>query len=356
MEADNLNVSVSGDKSVGVFEDKMTKESVRTFVLTFDPEYKKLYELAKNQEILFWRAEELDYHADIEDWEEKLNDDERFFIKNILAFFACADGIVLQNLLDNFSSEIKINEARVFYAAQSYIETVHAQVYSSLVLNLIKDDDEKNQIFNAMETSPFIKLKSDWAKKWLDRNTANLAERLIAFAVVEGIFFSGSFCALYWLKSTNKMTQCLTKSNEFIARDENLHCEFAICLYNLLESKNKLSTKRIHEIIKEAVEVEIEFIICSLPCKLLGMNSDLMIKHIKYVADYWVGKIINSNGKPCEHIYNIDKTPFTFMERIALYSKENFFETATVSDYQKLLGSDKSIEKIIEEDSNCFDF
>jgi ribonucleotide reductase beta subunit family protein with ferritin-like domain len=297
----------------------------------FPIEHSKIWEAFKQHERAAWVAEEIDYNSDYHEW-TTLTDDERFFIENILAFFAGSDGIVMENINKNFSNEVQWPEARAFYSFQSYIEQVHSEVYSTLIETYIKDPRRKDQMFRAIEEIPCVKKKAEWAMKWMDQGNASFAERLVAFAVVEGVFFSGSFCAIYWLKSRGIMVSGLGKSNELIARDENLHCSFAIMLYNQLV--NKLSAERIHEIFKSAVEIETEFITESIRCDLVGMNSGDMIKYIKFVADFWVTQLITDKGKKCAKAYPRIKNPFPFMDKNGLENKTNFFEQK-VTEYAR---------------------
>ena len=240
-----------------------------------------IWKMYKKQVDCFWRAEEIDLTKDLTHW-DSLNDDEKYFISMILAFFAASDGIVLENLASRFMSDVQLAEARAFYGFQIAMENIHSESYSLLIDTYIKDKEQKDKLFNAIEHFPCIKKKSDWAQKWIHDNRSSFATRLVAFACVEGIFFSGSFCSIYWLKKRGLMPG-LTFSNELISRDEALHCEFAVLLYNKLQKK--IDKVRIHEIIKEAVEIETEFICDALPCRLIGMNADLMTQYIKFVAD-----------------------------------------------------------------------
>tara|TARA_Y100001970_G_scaffold291000_2_gene426632 strand:- start:7562 stop:8458 length:897 start_codon:yes stop_codon:yes gene_type:complete len=271
----------------------------------------------------YWTVEEIDFAKDGKDW-DKLTNDEQHFIKNVLAFFAASDGIVNENLVLNFMSEIKVPEALAFYSFQNAIETVHSETYSLLIDTYIKEEEEKNRLLNAVETIPCVRKKADWAIKWIESDKDNFATRLVAFACVEGIFFSGAFCSIYWLKERGVM-HGLTFSNELISRDESLHTEFAILLYSHIV--NKLSEEQVHNIIKDAVVIEKEFIIDSLPCRLLGMNSDLMSQYIEFVSD----RIVVQLGY--NKIYNVSN-PFDFMDRIGLEDKQNFFEVR-VSNYSK---------------------
>ena len=262
-------------------------------------------------------------HQDLVDWESKLNDDERYFIKHILAFFAASDGIVNENLAENFVNEVQYTEAKFFYGFQIMMENIHSETYSLLIDTYIKDKKERAQLFTAIEHFDAIKKKAEWAIKWIESDS--FAERLVAFAAVEGIFFSGSFCSIFWLKKRGLMPG-LTFSNELISRDEGLHCDFACHLHNN-HLINKVPKERIKEIIVDALNIEREFIIESLPVKLIGMNSDLMTKYLEFVTD----RLLVELG--CEKVYN-SENPFDFMEMISLEGKTNFFEKR-VGDYQK---------------------
>jgi ribonucleotide reductase beta subunit family protein with ferritin-like domain len=297
-------------------EPLLTEDNTRFTQLPI--KFPKLQEAYETHESMFWTAKEIDYSADLNDW-YSLTDDERYFIEHILAFFAGADGIVLENLLQNFGVEVKVSEARNFYAFQGMIENVHGLTYSLLIETFIKDPKRKEMLFNAIEEIPCVSKKANWAMKWLDKNRP-FEERIVAFAIVEGIFFSGAFCSIFWLKSRNKMTKALGKSNELIARDEGLHTAFAVLIYEHLN--NKISQERIEEIIREAVDIEQEFICDSLPCKLIGMNSDLMQQYIKYVADRLLVQLNFNKIYLCEN-------PFDFMKNISLDAKTNFFESRT---------------------------
>lgn len=295
----------------------------------FPLKYPHLWELYKKAQMSNWTAEEVDLSNDMDDW-KTLNENEKKFIKYILAFFAGSDGIVFENINNNFADEVQISEARSFYAYQAHNEMVHGETYSKLIDKYIKDQSEKKQLFEAIQTVPCIEQKAKWAMKWF--SGSSFAERLFAFACVEGIFFSGSFCAIYWLKKRGLMPG-LCFSNELISRDEGLHQEFAVELYKLL--KNKPSTETIHTIIKEAVEIEKEFILNALPCKLIGMNSEKMSSYIEYVSD----RLLKQIGVP--PIWN-SKNPFDFMENISLDGKTNFFEKR-VGDYGKMDDSSDEI-------------
>ena len=287
----------------------------------FPIKHDDIWKMYQKQIDCFWRPEEIDLTKDSSDW-ESLNDDERYFISMILAFFAASDGIVLENLAMRFMNDVQISEARAFYGFQIAMENIHSHTYSLLIETYIKDSNEKHKLFNAIEIFPCIKKKSDWTQKWIHDNRSSFATRLVAFACVEGIFFSGAFCSIYWLKKRGLMPG-LTFSNELISRDEALHCEFAILLYSKLQKK--ISQSRIHEIIKDAVEIETEFICEALPCRLIGMNSQMMTQYIQFMAD----RLCIQLGY--DKIYNVNNC-FSFMELISLDGKSNFFEKR-VSDY-----------------------
>ena len=302
------------------FVEPLLQEDDNRYVM-FPIKYQNIWEMYKKQEFSFWRAEEVDLSKDKKFWEQ-LSSEEQHFIKMILAFFAASDGIVLENLATRFMGEIQVSEARAFYGLQIAMENIHSITYSLLIDTYIKDPNEKNRLFNALNEFDCIKKKGDWAKKWINDKRSNFATRLVAFACVEGIFFSGAFCAIFWLKKRGILPG-LTFSNELISRDEALHTEFAILLYSLLEKK--LKKQRIYEIIKEAVEIEKEFILDALPCRLIGMNNVLMSQYIEFVAD----RLSVQLGY--DKIYN-SSNPFDFMEMISVQSKTNFFEDR-VSDY-----------------------
>ena len=287
----------------------------------FPIKHDDIWQMYKKQVDCFWRAEEIDLTKDVDNW-NTLNADERYFISMILAFFAASDGIVLENLASRFMTDVQVSEARAFYGFQIAMENIHSTTYSLLIETYIKDQTEKSKLFNAIEHFPCIKKKSDWAQKWIHDNRSSFATRLVAFACVEGIFFSGAFCSIFWLKKRGLMPG-LTFSNELISRDEALHCEFAILLYSKLVKK--IDKARIHEIIKEAVEIETEFICEALPCKLIGMNAELMTQYIQFVAD----RLCVQLGY--KKIYNVENC-FSWMQLISLESKCNFFEKR-VSDY-----------------------
>ncbi|MFC6100074.1 ribonucleoside-diphosphate reductase small subunit [Olivibacter domesticus] len=283
--------------------------------------YPAIWEMYKKHEASFWTAEEIDLSGDMKDW-ANLNDGERHFITHVLAFFAASDGIVNENLAINFMSEVQLPEARSFYGFQIAMENIHSETYALLIDTYVKDPVEKDRLFHAIETVDCVKKKAEWALKWIENGS--FAERLVAFAAVEGIFFSGSFCSIFWLKKRGLMPG-LTFSNELISRDEGLHCEFACLLYSMLEAK--LSKERVQEIIIDAVEIEKEFITDALPVKLIGMNAELMKQYIEFVADRWLVELGNAK------YYNATN-PFDFMELISLQGKTNFFEKR-VGDYQK---------------------
>ncbi|CAK7333563.1 unnamed protein product [Dovyalis caffra] len=288
----------------------------------FPIQYPSIWEMYKKAEASFWTAEEVDLSSDVRQW-ENLTPDEKHFISHVLAFFAASDGIVLENLAGRFMKEVQVSEARAFYGFQIAIENIHSEMYSLLLETYIKDPDEKNRLFHAMETVPCVAKKANWALRWIDGGES-FAERLIAFACVEGIFFSGSFCAIFWLKKRGLMPG-LTFSNELISRDEGLHCDFACLLYSLL--RTKLSEERVKAIVKDAVEIEKEFVVDALPCALVGMNGELMSQYIEFVADRLLGAL------GCGKVYNA-ANPFDWMELISLQGKTNFFEKR-VGEYQK---------------------
>lgn len=303
-------------------KEKLLIENPNRFVI-FPIQHHDIWEYYKKAEASFWTAEEIDLSQDIIHWDEKLTENERYFIKNILAFFAASDGIVNENLAENFLSEVQYPEAKFFYGFQVAIENIHSETYSLLIDTYIKDKNEKDFLFNALDNIESIKKKGQWALKWIESN--NFVERLIAFAVVEGIFFSGAFCSIFWLKKRGLMPG-LSFSNELISRDEGLHTDFACLLYNN-HIENKLSSERILEIVLEAVEIEKTFITDSLPVSLIGMNADLMKQYIEYVTDRL---LINLGQKE----YFNSKNPFDFMANIAMTNKTNFFEKR-VAEYNK---------------------
>ncbi len=293
------------------------------FVL-FPIKYHSVWEMYKNHMAVFWTAEEIDLVPDLSDW-EKLNDDERHFIKHVLAFFAASDGIVNENLAQRFYNDVQIPEARCFYGFQIAMENIHSETYSLLIDTYVKDPVEKDKLFHAVENFECVSKKAKWAMNWISSKNS-FAERLVAFAAIEGIFFSGSFCSIFWLKKRGLMSG-LCSSNEFISRDEGLHCEFAVLLHSLLSDEEKATKEAITKIMTEAVEIEKEFITEALPVSLIGMNQDLMTQYIEYVCDFWLERL------GCEKIYN-STNPFDWMELISLEGKTNFFEKR-VSEYQK---------------------
>jgi ribonucleoside-diphosphate reductase beta chain len=303
-------------------EEPILKDNPNRFVL-FPIEHDDIWQMYKDQQASIWTAEEIDLSQDMADWDNKLTEDERFFVKHVLAFFAASDGIVNENLAENFLSEVQYTEAKFFYGFQIMMENVHSETYSLLIDTYIKDPKEKDYLFNAIETFPPVRKKADWAMRWIDNGS--YAERLVAFAAVEGIFFSGSFCSIFWLKKRGLMPG-LTFSNELISRDEGMHMDFACLLYNN-HLVNKLSKEKVTGIITDAVRIESEFVTESLPVRLIGMNADLMNQYIEFVAD----RLLVQLG--CDKVYNTTN-PFDFMDMISLQGKTNFFEKR-VAEYQK---------------------
>lgn len=297
-------------------------ENPNRFVL-FPIEHNDIWAFYKKSEASFWTAEEIDLNQDISDWENKLNDNERHFIKHVLAFFAASDGIVNENLAENMVREVQYTEAKFFYGFQIMMENIHSETYSLLIDTYIKDPKEKQYLLSAIDTIDCVKEKADWALRWI--SNGSFAERLIAFAAVEGIFFSGSFCSIFWLKKRGLMPG-LTFSNELISRDEGMHCDFACLLYNE-HIKNKLSKDTIRQIITDAVEIEKKFVTDAIPVALIGMNAELMCQYIEFVSD----RLLVSLGN--ERVYNVEN-PFPWMDMISLQGKTNFFEKR-VGDYQK---------------------
>ena len=302
-------------------QEPILQENKNRFVI-FPIQHDDIWQWYKKQEASFWIAEEIDLHQDVVDW-KKLSDDERYFLKHILAFFAASDGIVNENLAENFVNEVQYSEAKFFYGFQIMMENIHSEMYSLLIDTLVDNDSEKDELFNALERFPAIKKKADWALRWIDSDS--FAERLIAFAAVEGIFFSGAFCSIFWMKKRGLLPGLAT-SNEFISRDEGLHRDFACHLHNnhLL---NKVPQERIIQIISEALDIEREFITESLPVNLIGMNSKLMSEYLEFVTDHLL-ETLN-----CPKVYNT-ANPFDFMDMISLEGKTNFFEKR-VSEYKK---------------------
>ena len=304
------------------FIEPILQENKDRFVI-FPIQHQDIWEWYKKQEASFWTVEEIDLEADVKDWNTKLSPDEQYFIKHILAFFAASDGIVNENLAENFVNEVQYTEAKFFYGFQIMMENIHSEMYSLLIDTLIKDEEDKNKLFHALENFPAIKKKADWAIKWID--SPSFAERLVAFAAVEGIFFSGSFCSIFWLKKRGLLPGLAT-SNEFISRDEGLHCDFAVHLHNN-HLINQVPKERIKQIIVEALEIEREFVTESLPVDLIGMNSKLMTQYLEFVTDRLLTEL------NCEKVYG-SENPFDFMDMISLEGKTNFFEKR-VSEYQK---------------------
>ena len=303
-------------------DEPILRENKDRFVL-FPIEHHDIWQWYKKEEASFWTAEEIDLHPDITDWNTKLNDDERHFIKHVLAFFAASDGIVNENLAENFVNEVQYTEAKFFYGFQIMMENIHSETYSLLIDTYIKDPEDRDRLFHAIENFDAIKKKADWAIRWIESDS--FAERLIAFAAVEGIFFSGSFCSIFWLKKRGIMPG-LTFSNELISRDEGLHCDFAVHLHNN-HLVNKVPKNRIKQIITEALDIEREFITEALPVNLIGMNSKLMTQYLEFVADRLLVEL------NCAKVYG-SENPFDFMDMISLQGKTNFFEKR-VAEYQK---------------------
>lgn len=311
------------------------QENPNRFVL-FPIEHQDIWKSYKTQEACIWTAEEVDLAHDLNDWRNRLNDDERYFIKNVLAFFAASDGIVNENLAQNFVAEVQYTEAKFFYGFQIMMENIHSEMYSLLIDTYIQDPAEKDRLLRAIETIPAVQKKAEWALKWV--NSEHFQERLIAFAAVEGIFFSGSFCSIFWLKKRGLMPG-LSFSNELISRDEGMHTDFAVLLHNH-HLANRVPEERIKEIVCSALEIEKEFITESLPVRLIGMNSDLMKQYLEFVAD----RLLFDLG--CSKVFR-SENPFDFMENIALQGKTNFFEKR-VGEYQK--------SGIMNKSGDAFDF
>ena len=307
---------------MSIVNEPILQENPNRFVL-FPIKHDDIWQFYKKSEASFWTAEEIDLHQDLSDWGKRLNDDERHFIKHVLAFFAASDGIVNENLAENFVSEVQYTEAKFFYGFQIMMENIHSETYSLLIDTYIKDAKEKDYLFNAIENMDCVRKKADWALRWIDNGS--FQERLIAFAAVEGIFFSGSFCSIFWLKKRGLMPG-LTFSNELISRDEGMHCDFACLLYNA-HVNNKLPEDMLTSIIADAVSIEKEFVSDSLPVALIGMNANLMCQYIEFVADRLLAQLGASK------IYNVEN-PFPWMDLISLQGKTNFFEKR-VGDYQK---------------------
>lgn len=314
-------------------QEPILQENKNRFVI-FPIQHDDIWQWYKKQEASFWTAEEIDLHQDVVDW-KKLNDDERYFLKHILAFFAASDGIVNENLAENFVNEVQYSEAKFFYGFQIMMENIHSEMYSLLIDTLVDNDAEKDELFNAIERFPAIKKKADWALRWIE--SESFAERLIAFAAVEGIFFSGAFCSIFWMKKRGLLPGLAT-SNEFISRDEGLHRDFACHLHNN-HLINKVPVERITQIIVEALDIEREFITESLPVNLIGMNAKLMAEYLEFVTDHLL-ETLN-----CPKVYNTPN-PFDFMDMISLEGKTNFFEKR-VSEYKKAgVGEEQSSHNI----------
>ncbi|RWA10005.1 hypothetical protein EKO27_g5106 [Xylaria grammica] len=304
-------------------EEPLLQENPQRFVL-FPIKYHEIWQMYKKAEASFWTAEEIDLSKDLHDWNNRINEDEKYFISHILAFFAASDGIVNENLVERFSGEVQIPEARCFYGFQIMMENIHSETYSLLIDTYIKEPAQRNHLFNAIDTIPAIRKKADWALKWITDRNSTFAQRLIAFAAVEGIFFSGAFASIFWLKKRGLMPG-LTFSNELISRDEGLHTDFACLLFSHL--KNRPSKELVEAVIVDAVKIEQEFLTEALPCALLGMNANLMKQYIEFVAD----RLLVALGN--DKVYR-STNPFDFMENISLGGKTNFFEKR-VGDYQK---------------------
>ena len=314
---------MSNEKSVEMSDPLFIEPENRFVLFPIHPNMGQVFELYKKALASFWTVEEVDLSKDMNDW-EKLSEGEQHFIKNVLAFFAGSDGIVLENLAHRFMNDIPHPEVKCFYGFQIAMENIHSEMYSLLIDTYIRNNQEKEKLFGAIETIPSVGKKAKWALRWIQDEESSYATRLVAFAAVEGIFFSGSFCSIFWLKKRGLMPG-LTSSNELISRDEALHTDFACLMYSLLE--NKLSQHTVEKIIKDAVTIEKEFITDSIPCRLIGMNADLMCQYIEFCAD----RILLQLGH--NKVYN-SKNPFAFMEMISLEGKTNFFEKR-VMDYSK---------------------
>ncbi|KAK3301598.1 ribonucleotide reductase [Chaetomium strumarium] len=317
-------------------DEPLLQENPQRFVL-FPIKYHEIWQMYKKAEASFWTAEEIDLSKDLHDWNNKLTDDEKYFISHVLAFFAASDGIVNENLVERFSGEVQVPEARCFYGFQIMMENIHSETYSLLIDTYIKEPAQRTHLFNAIDTIPCIRKKADWALRWITDKKSTFAQRLVAFAAVEGIFFSGSFASIFWLKKRGLMPG-LTFSNELISRDEGLHTDFACLLFSHLN--NRPSKQVIQDIIVEAVKIEQEFLTEALPCALLGMNANLMKQYIEFVAD----RLLVALGN--EKVYR-STNPFDFMENISLGGKTNFFEKR-VGDYQKA-GVMASTKKLAED-------
>ncbi|KAG6857326.1 Ribonucleotide-diphosphate reductase (RNR), small subunit [Tephrocybe sp. NHM501043] len=322
-QLNDLHARFVGDIDLPEHEEPLLRQSKHRFVL-FPMQYREIWHLYKQAQASFWTAEEMDLCHDLMDWNSKLNSNERYFISHVLAFFAASDGIVNENLLERFSNEVQIAEARCFYGFQIMMENVHSETYSLLIDTYIKDPAERRHLFDAIETIPCIKRKADWALRWISDSQSTFAERLVAFAAVEGIFFSGSFASIFWIKKRGLMPG-LTFSNELISRDEGLHTDFACLLFSHL--RRKPHPEIIQKIVVEAVKIEQEFLTDALPVALIGMNAKLMCQYIEFVADRLLVTLGNDK-------YYGSQNPFDFMDMISMQGKTNFFEKR-VSEYSK---------------------
>jgi len=331
-----MELQLRSKKEKPVDEEPILQKQDNSRFTLFPIQYHDLWALYKKHKSAFWTAEEVDFSADKNDWNNKLTSKERYFIESILAFFAGSDGIVLENLASNFMEEVTIPEARCFYAFQGMMENIHSETYSLMIDTFISSSERKKELFHAIDHIPCIKKKANWAMKWMDAQKNSFAKRLFAFGIVEGVFFSGAFCSIFWLKERGLMTKSLGKSNEWIARDESLHTEFAVALYKYLH--HPLSMEDAHVIIHDAVLIEEEFLTESLPVKLIGMNHGLMGKYIRFVAD----RLLTQFGYT--KLYFVSN-PFPFMEKISLDGKTNFFEQR-VSEYS--LSSTVVNEKVFD--------
>ncbi|KAI1844070.1 hypothetical protein JX265_009667 [Neoarthrinium moseri] len=328
-------------------DEPLLQENPQRFVL-FPIKYHEIWQMYKKAEASFWTAEEIDLSKDLHDWNNKINEDEKYFISHILAFFAASDGIVNENLVERFSGEVQIPEARCFYGFQIMMENIHSETYSLLIDSYIKEPAQRTYLFNAVDTIPCIRKKADWALRWITDKKSTFAQRLVAFAAVEGIFFSGAFASIFWLKKRGLMPG-LTFSNELISRDEGLHTDFACLLFSHL--KNRPSKELVEEIIVDAVKIEQEFLTEALPCALLGMNATLMKQYIEFVAD----RLLVALGN--DKVYRVSN-PFDFMENISLGGKTNFFEKR-VAEYQKagvMASTTKVADEDVKENENGGDF
>ena len=320
-------------------EEVLLAEEEKRYVI-FPIKHDEIWKMYKKAEANFWTAEELDLSKDLNDFNTTMNEDERYFVENVLAFFAASDGIVNENLVERFCNDVQVLEAKFFYGFQIAVENIHSETYSLLIDTYVKDIKKKDKLFNAIETIPSVKKKADWALKWINDDSSTFGTRVIAFAAVEGIFFSGSFCSIFWLKKRGLMPG-LCHSNELISRDEGLHTEFAVLMYSML--KDKPSKEIILEIVKEAVELEKEFITESLPCDLIGMNKELMKQYIEYVSD----RLLLMLG--LDKVFNVEN-PFEWMELISVQGKTNFFEKR-VGEYANIAKSDNQ-ENVFSTDAD----